>query len=447
MTDKVLKAPGLKSIRKQCEQIILDKNKRILVVSAPSPEAIVSSAIICKSLLKAGNTFHITFVEPVIDVSTLNILQKTYSTPTTLIIGVDVQGKKKIRKEKGYPVFIGGTNQSKQDNILCLGNKTNIPAIIYVLVEQKFGATPEALRLAAIGTLLQNIPKNINDKIVKAIVKLAQEEALIEERKGFKLFGSSSQPLTETLVYSIFPYLSNISGAPEICDKILDDADIPFSKRRTPINALSTEETQSLNEQLIPRLNQLTILQVLGQDFMLTHEQEDSPIQAISSARVLTLYSWVQKKMGAILSIWMGDRSRTLRELVDSYLSHSKDVIAGFHDLEPKLKQDNGESESTEAIRVFNIPGVTNTILTDLGRISFDENLVEKQSYLMLNTGSGTGIIWDSHEVNLTQIISAFKSIGINPVSTSPKSIIIEDTSKETREILLKKLSTIVTGQ
>lgn len=445
MTKRVLKARGLKSIRKQCEQIPLEKNQRTLVVSSFIPEAIISSAIICKALLKSGNTFHITFIEPIIDVSALNILHKTYSAPTTLIIGVDVQGKKKIRKEKGYPVFIGGTNQSTQDSILSFGNKTNMPAISYVLLEQKFETTAEALQLAAIGTLLQNTPESITDNIAKAIVELAQEEALIEERKGFKLFGSSSQPLTETLVYSIFPYLSNISGAPEICDKILDDADIPFSKRRMPINTLSTEETQSLNEQLIPRLNQFTILQVLGQDFILTREREDSPIQTLSSNRVLALYCWVQKKLGAMFSIWMGDRSRTLRELVDSYLSHSKDVIAGFHDLEPKLKQDNGESDSAESISVYKIPGVSNAILPDLGRISFDENLVKKQSFLMLITGSCIGLVWNSQENNITEIIPELKSIGINPVSMSPQSVIIEDASKETQDTLLKKLSTLVT--
>jgi hypothetical protein len=446
MTDKVLKAPGLKSIRKQCEQIILEKNRRTLVVSAPNSEAIISSAILCKALLNSGGTFHITFVEPVIEVSSVNKLQKTYSTPTTFIIGVDVFGKKNIRKEKGYPVFIGGTHQSKQANILCIGNHSNTPAIAYILAEQALRTGDTELQLAAIGTLIHNTPENISDKIAKSILQLAEKEKLIEERKGFKLFGSSFQPLMETLVYSSFPYLSNISGTPEICEKLLNDADIPFSQRRMPINELSTEGTQRLTKQLIPQLNQSTISQVLGQDFILPNEREDSPIHTISNIRALTLHSWSQWKLGAMFSIWMGDRSRILREIIDSYLIHSKDVIAGFPNLEVKIKQGDSESESTESINVYKIPSVSSMILSDLGRICFSENLVDENRLLMLVSSLGIGVIWNSQEINLNEILLGLMSVGLNPVSSSPKSIRINDVSKEVQQTLLKKLQTIKMG-
>jgi hypothetical protein len=446
MTNIVLKAPGLKSIRKQCEQINLRKNQRSLIICAPSSAATISSAILCKALLKFGGTFHISFVEQVLEVSSLNRIQKTYSAPTTFIIGVDVFGKKKIRKEKGYPIFIGGTHQSKQANIHSIGNKTNMPLIAYVLAEQKLQCEPDELQLAAIGILFRNKPENIPTKIGKAIVKLAEKEALIEGKKGFKLFGLHSQPLMETMIYSIFPYLSNISGDPETCEKILDDADIPFSKRRMPINELSTTETQRLTKQLIPRLNQATISQVLGQDFIITNERENSPIQTISSIRALALYSWNQWKIGSMFSIWMGDRSRTLRELVDSYLIHSKDVIAGFQDLEPKILQGNSESESTESISIYNIPGVSNTILSDLGRISFEQNLINKKDFLILISGLGIGVIWNLQETKLSKIILELKSVGLNPISSSPKSIRINETSEEVQQTLLNTLKTITTG-
>lgn len=446
MTKKGLKTQGLKSIKKQCEQINLNKDQRTLIVSAPTPEATISSAILCKALLKSGGTFHITFVEPAIDISSLNTIQKTYSTPVTFIIGVDVFGKKNIRKGKRYPVFIGGTHQSKQTDIHCIGNKTNISAIAYVLAEQKLETRFEELQLAAIGILLQNTPENIPDRAAKDIVKLAQKEALIGEKKGFKLFGSSFQPLTEILTYSSFPYLSNISGAPEICEKILDNADIPFSKRRIPINALSTKETQRLTEQLIPKLNPSTISQVLGQDFILTHERENSPIQTISSIHKLALHSWTQWKMGAIFSIWMGDRSRILRGIVDSYLVHSKDSITGFHDLEPKIKQGNSESESTESIAVYKLPGVSNMILADLGRIAFNESLIDKNHFLVLITGLGIGVIWNSQDVHLNSIILNLKSVGMNSISSSSHSIRIDDVSEDTLQTLLKKLQTVARG-
>jgi hypothetical protein len=390
--------------------------------------------------------FHITFVEPVLEVSALNIIQKTYSTPTTFIIGVDVIGKKKIRKEKEYPVFIGGTHQSKQDNILCIGNHSYMPTIAYILAEQKLSTGDKELQLAAIGTLLHNTPATISDNIAKVIVKQAQKENLIEETKGFKLFGASSQPLMETLVYSSFPYLSEISGAPEICEKLLNDADIPFSKRRTPLHALNIEDTQRLTKQLIPRLNQSTITQVLGQDFILSNENEESPIRSISSIHKLALYSWSQWKLGAIFSIWMGDRSRILRELVDSYLIHSKDVIEGYHNLEAKIKQGNCESESTESISVYNITGVSNPILSDLGRICFSEHLVDQNHFLILVSNLGIGVIWDSENINLSEIMLDLKSVGLNPVSSSPKSIRIDDTSKEVQTTLLNKLQTRTPG-
>ena len=210
MTDRVLKAKGLAALKKQCKQIAIKKDKRTLVISSQASEAIISSAILCKSLLRSGGMFHITFVEPIIDITTLNTLQKTYSVPNTLIIGVNIIGKKNIRKGKGYPILIGGSHQSKQTEIHSFGNENSVPAIAYVLADTKFTTNSEELQLAAIGTVLQNNAAEISDKIARAIVKLAQQESLIEERKGFKLFGSSSQPLMEALVYSIFPYLSKI---------------------------------------------------------------------------------------------------------------------------------------------------------------------------------------------------------------------------------------------
>ena len=447
MTDRILKAQGLKSIRTQCEQIKLEKDERILVVSSPTSEAIISSAILCRALIKFGGTFHITFSQPVIEVSELNTIQKTYSAPTTFIIGVDVLGKKNIRKERNYPVFIGGTHQSKQDNIPSFGKRFNIPTIGYILAEQKLEVKSEELQLAAIGILLQDYSKNIKDKIAKAIVNLAQKEALIKERKGIKLFGISSNPLMETLVYSIFPYLSNISGAPETCEKILDAAEIPFSKRRVPINAFSTEEIQRLTKQLIPRLNPSTIPQVLGQDFILTRERENSPIQTLSSIHTLAQYSWSQWKIGAMFSIWMGDRSRILRKLVDSYLAYSKEVIASFTDLEIRIKQDNIEPESTELIRIYKIPTASNTTLSDLGRIAFDENLIDKNHFLILIADSGLELIWNSQKILLTQIFTEFKSLGLNPMSTSPNSIRIDGLSQDALQMLLQKLQKSTIGQ
>ena len=447
MTDRVLKAQGLKSIRKQCEQITIEKNQKILIVSSPSPESIISSVILCRALLKLGSTFHITFSQPVIEVSTLNIIQKTYSATTTFIIGVDVLGKKNIRKEKNYPIFIGGTHQSKQANIISFEKKISIPIIGYVLAEQKLETDSKELQLAAIGILLQNHPKNIKDKIAKAIVSLAQKDALIEERKGFKLFGTTSHPLMEILAYSIYPYLSNISGKPETCEKILDDAEIPFSKRRIPINALSTEEIQSLTKQLIPRLNQSTIPQVLGQDFILTHERENSPIQTISSIHALARYSWSQWKIGAMFSIWMGDHSRILRKLIDSYLAHSKNVIASFNDLESRIKQGDIEPESTESVSIYKIPTASNMILSDLGRITFDENLVHKNHFLILVADSSIELVWDSQEIALTKMIIELKSLGLNPISTSSKSIRIDSLSQESQQILLETLQKSAIGK
>lgn len=428
------KPPSLKALEKVCSNINFQTSDQNILVTSPYPEAAIASTIISRTISGLKSLFHITFQQPVLTIDTLNTLREKYSSSAIIIVGIDILGKKKIKKGKGYPLIIGGTSESEQVNSFTLGTDSTVAAAGYVFAKSLKDVNDYNLQLAAAGSLLHGGMNESKKGANKDIIELANKNGLIEERKGFKLFGVTMLPLDEALLYSTHPYLATISGNQKVCDAILNEAEIPIQKLRTPLSNLNSSEAQRLTSVLITRLDPGTIPQLLGTDYIITRERDISPIRFVSGIETIGATAWTRNELGALISVLLGDRGRALRNLIDSHMTHHKDVISTIHRLESNLKGD-----STTTTTTVTLTGSKTEILPDVGRIALESGIVDSVRPVALDNGEVYTIVWPSSKLNIKIVIREFLSSSIELLATSPQSITIKGNLEE-KETALKKI-------
>lgn len=248
-------------------------------------------------------------------------------------------------------------------------------------------------------------------------------------------------PLNEVLAYSIWPYLPNLSGRPEICDKIYEEADIPYPKFKTPLSSLTSEEATKVNQHLSLKLDPSVISQVLGQDFIFSNENETSPARLLSGIRAIAETAWTLAEPSASTAIWIGDRAQVLKRFLDSYKAHSKEVIAGVERMVVLLQE--SESEGADQPLVISHTETHEEILSDVGRIVLEANYVDTDRLMIISKDSGISAIWKSGTISLQDLFRSLIDIGIYPNATSSNSLRVNDTSEETKS----KIADALTGK
>lgn len=288
--------------------------------------------------------------------------------------------------------------------------------------------------------MLHTGPTQISPKANKEIVEQAKERKLIEERKGIRLFGFGFLPLDELFLYNTKPFIQGISGDQKACDELLNEAEIPITKLRSPMSTLSRKEaqhlTQHLTSKLLDKIEPGIISHILGTDFILTQETETSPLRYLSGLEAIAETAWARQELGASMSVWIGDRGRSLRNLIDTYLSHHKDVISTIMRLETKLK-----GKSTETSTSIEIAGVQSEILTDVGRIALESGIVNQKRPLLISNDNSSVAIWAAEKIDMNKVLLLARKKSLNPILTSPKSLMFKELSAESRDDILSLIS------
>ena len=428
------KTPSLKTLEKVCKNINFQISNQNLILTTPYPASLVASTIISQAISRRQSLFHISFSQPVVTTDTINALRERYESSSIILIGVDILGTKRIKKGKGYPLIIGGTSESEQVNTLALGTDSTVAAAGYVYAKSLIDLNDYNLQFAAVGSLLNSGINESETGANKDIIDLALNKGLIKERKGFKLFGVTMLPLDEALFYSTYPYLAAISGNQKMCDEILNEAEIPIQKLRTPLSNLSTAEAQRLTSVLITRLNPSVIPKLLGTDYSLTLERENSPIKFVSGMETMSLTAWVKNEPGAIISVLLGDRGGALRALIDSHITHHKEVITTAQRLESNLQGD-----STTTTTTVKLTGSKTEILPDVGRIALEAGIVDPTRPVALDNGEVFTIVWPSPKLDSKMVHHEFLPSTTTIIASSPQSITITG-SDEDKETALQKI-------
>lgn len=437
MSKKTSRTLSLRTLEKDCSSVNIDSDSQTLLVTAPTPDATLATAILSRALIRLNRRFQVTFVQPVITLEALSELRTKYDSSTIIVIGIDILGSKKIKKGKRPLILIGGISESEQLNTFTLGNDAALIPAAYTLAKSLIDAVSYDLQLAVAGVLIHdelNVPKK---GASRDILDLAEKEGLIEERKGFRLFGIGMLPLDEVFLYSTHPYLHTISGNQKACDELLIASEIPVQKLRQPLNALNASEAQRLTSQLITRLDPKVISLLLGKDYLLKLERESSPLRYISGVEIVANTAWVRNELGASMSVWLGDRGLALRVLIDTHMSHHKDVISSVQRLDAGLM-----GESTSSSTILKIPGSKTEVLPDVGRIALSNRLVDPDRPLVLDNTEFYTIVWPFSGFGTKQIIRELLKRDILPFASSSQSVTINH-NPEMKETALQLISTI----
>lgn len=439
MSKKKRAPSSLRSLRKQCTEISSDALEQVFLVTSPHITSTLATAILCRAIAKLGGTFHVSFERPIIGLETLNEHRARHEASSVIVIGIDTVGKKKLRKGKNYPIFVGGSSESEQVESLTLGTSDTIPAVAFLLAEQYIPSHDYELQIAAGATLFHTESIQLSPKPNKELVEQAKGLKLIEERKGIRLFGFGFLPLDELFLYSTRPFIKGISGNQKACDILLNEAEVPITKLRAPMSTLSNTEiqhfTQHLTSKLLEKIGPDIIPHILGTDFILTKEAETSPLRYLSGLEALAETAWARQEPGAALSVWIGDRGRALRDMIDTYLSHQKDVIAATLRLESTLK-----GVSTETSTSIEIPAIPDKLLTDVGRVALQSGIVSRNRPLLISSDDSTVITWMTDEIDMKQALFGLEEMNLNPIPTSTKSIMFRTVPPESREDLFQSL-------
>jgi hypothetical protein len=437
MTKTTVKQPTLKSLEKDCSSIRLEEYDQALLVTSSLPVAVLSTAILSRIMINSEKRFHTTFSEPVITVDTLNDLRQKYKSSVVILVGIDIIGTGRVKKASGYPIIVGGEFESEQIESFRLGTNQTLTSVAYVLTESLEKQFDYDLQLATAGALLsigsEKTKKNANNEVIE----LAKSKGIIEERKGFKLLGVSLLPLDEVFRYSTYPYLQSISGNQKACDSLLNEAEIPVAKLRTPLSNLSTSEAQRLTSKLIPTLDSNVISRLLGPDYEFPREPESSLFRHLSGIEIVASTAWALNEPGAFMSVLFGDRGRALRLLIDSHMSHHKDVISAVQRLESNLM-----SESTTSATIIKASGYRVELLPDIGRIALETGIVDTGRPVALNHDDAFIIVWPSHNLALKDAFRSILKEKIDQTATSIRSIKIFGGSQE-RERALQIIATM----
>ncbi len=418
---KVPRIPEIKSLRQKCKGTQISQDARILLVSSSIPDAVFASAVLSRAIIRSGHLLHVTFVEPVIDAATVKSILSQYSDYQPVFVGVTIsKGESDLSPDA---VFIASLTEIPNAINLC-PSKPIIPTTVAFLTES-LELTISDLRIAAIGILVSSATP-IEDQYSSAIVEAAKKSCDLLERPEYLLYGANFMPARECLSVSIYPYLDGISGDSSECDSILEHAEIALPRRSHPLTTLQKDERQRITSSLLERIDPALISRIIGANFENLVERKDSPMRWISNVRILSAIAWANRELGTGLSVWMGDRARSLRSLLDLGMDTINRVIVSLHELLPNVNE--GEFQTTGPVTHLSYPEADGGVLTEVSRILLERNSIPTR-FLILQGNDILVLSWARSDVDLVTMMSSLQASGLDPHSTSHSSVVLSPTS------------------
>ncbi len=419
----------LMELRTICAGIEIDTERPFLIISAPQLDAISATAVLCRVLYENTGEFHVTFLDAISTAEKVANAIDQHAEYQPIVMGIEIIDDGQFQSLAGQHkvVFIGGS-AGDDTNAIRIGEDQSIAAAAYVFAHEKFGTnTEELLPITLIGCLGANHSKE-DSRITNELVTIGTEKSVIRETRGLRLFGLNFLPLVDAFLYSIRPFMRGLSGNREGIEKLIESAEIPFAMRGRTISALNTEQKRHLIANLIPHLDEWSLTQILGPDYEILSEREDSPLRYMSYVRALVETFWMRQQQGLALGILIGDRAQILRRGIDTYLSHVKEITDSIQNL---LDSDLiGHNEKDDPVAVVNLSTLNKELIPDIGRILLENSFVQ-QRYVIVEGSNSVTMSWRTGAGEVADVLKHFYAAGLVPVSTSSTSVMFYGTGVE----------------
>ncbi|MCF2137152.1 MAG: hypothetical protein K9W43_07885 [Candidatus Thorarchaeota archaeon] len=415
--------PELNALRKETADVPITSDSRVLLMSSPTSEAIFATAVLGRAIIRSGGIVHITFIEPIIDTSTVSSMLSKYAGYLPIFIGVSLSTPEKESASLADAIFLAPSHAI--DDAITIGVSQSIVPTVLALVAEKYALTTSDIRLAAIGLLIAP-NQTTTDPLSSSIIDTALASCNLSRRPEYLLYGANFMPARECLSVSIYPYMEGISGDSNECDQLLEQAEITPVRRTRPLILLKKAERQRITSAIIERIDPALAAQIIGTNVENLSENEDSPMRWMSNIRVLASIAWSRRELGLELAVWMGDRARSLKSLLDSCMDTTNKVIMALHEVLPSVNE-NAFQVTGSATHMVLSKG-DGAVLTEVSRILLERGLVQSR-FLGLQSDSALSISWRSTDASLSTILSSFEASGLSPLSTSYSSVVLDSTT------------------
>lgn len=269
----------------------IDKKEVIRLVSHLDADGISACAVMIKLLNNDNRKYSVSIVQQL----NKGMISQLASEPYNCFIFTDIgSGVLSDINEmlKGRKVFIldhHSTEKTKAENVVFVnphtcgidgGKEISGAGVVFKFACAVDKSMEELAHIAIIGAIGDLQEQNGFLRLNEEILKTAVEKGKIKVTKGLRLFGTQTKPLHKALEYCTDPYIPGVSGSESGAIQFLYQVGIDPKNGNgwKKIVHLDDEDMKKLVTGIImKRLNEANPDDVLGNIYILPHEEEESP--------------------------------------------------------------------------------------------------------------------------------------------------------------------------
>ena len=386
------------SVEKAVEEFrSFDRNKTIRVISHLDADGISACAVLIHLLTHENRKYSISIVQQLDREKLLEISKESYSYfifsdlgsgqikniselfPNKQVIILDHHEPEKTDELKSNITHINPHLQGIDGSIEISG--AGVAYTFARTIDKKYEDLAHIAIIGAIGDVQENKGfLYLNSQILETAVKKGK----LKVEKGLRVFGMQTKPLHKVLEYSTDPYIPGVSGSESGAIQFLHQIGIDPKNDNSwrKLIHLNDEEMKKLVAGIImKRSNETNPEDVLGQIYILPHEEEEIPTRdAKEFATLLNACGRMEKAsfgMGTCLGI-KKDKQKAFQTLLD-YKKEIVNAINWYHNNE----NDSSITKGKNFIIINAQDNINPNIIGTLASILSKSNDLEENTYIL----------------------------------------------------------------
>ncbi len=373
----------------------IDKKEIIRVISHLDADGISACAIMIKLLNNDNRKYSVSIVQQL----NKEILRQLASEPYNCFIFTDI-GSGVIRDIeailKGRKVFVLDHHSIEETGATCIvfvnphtcgidgGREISGAGVVFKFACAVDKSMEELAHIAIVGAIGDLQEQNGFLRLNEEILKIAIERGRVKVVKGLRLFGAQTKPLHKALEYCTDPYIPGVSGSESGAIQFLYQIGIEPKNGNEwkKIVHLDDEDMRKLVTGIImKRLNEAVPDDVLGNVYILTHEEEESPTRDAKEFATLLNACGRLGRASYGIGACLGDK-KIKQQAIRSLADYKKEIVNAL-----QWYNDNKFSDDVywgNRFVIINAKGnVMSTMIGTLASILSKSNLMTNNNFIL----------------------------------------------------------------
>jgi single-stranded-DNA-specific exonuclease len=375
----------------------IDKKEVIRVVSHIDADGISSCSILLKLLNLENRKYSVSIIQQLNE----EVLNQLSEDPSSHIIftdlGSSVIGDVKT-KLKGKKVIILDHHSVEKEyklneNIMFVnphlhgidgGKEISGSGVVFKFACEVDKKMEDMAHIALIGAIGDVQEKNGFLRLNNEILHVALARKKIEVKRGLRIFGAQTKPMHKVLEYCTDPYIPGVSGSESGAIQFLHQIGVDPKKGSgwKKLVHLDADEMQKLITGIIMRrINESNPDDVLGNNYILPHEKEESPTRDAKEFATLLNACGRLGKASLGIGACLGDK-KIKQQAIRSLGDYKKEIVNALNWYnENKFCDDIFWGDGYVIINAKK--NVMHTMIGTLASILSNSNLMTKNKYIL----------------------------------------------------------------